>query len=350
LHQNQGAAAALAQKAATVIATQFPILRQGRIVQTTAAGRHRALTFAQSEKAIDLLEEQKDLFLAAVRDGVAKGAAAQGAKFKWLDERHPLIHSLSPARRSQTLGAIFDFAELAFEIDGAVSIFRACVTVCVKGGEADAQLPYSKFWTRYLLVSHPKSSNGLAENVPPKDLVAYEARCSALTAAAIEAMAPLYVKIISDLIGQAVEIDFKNNGELSVLALDTKDGDFPTTFASLQAGNSLGKALQNKHSTARKLVELAAPALAGKAYQASNAARLDELFPQEDYQLVAYQSTDSDRGLFLVKIDDNRARFVGLTRAPEIVQTDGEDPARQAHAASSSVVSGGLVTQYGMQF
>lgn len=346
-----GRHAASGRKVAAVIATQFPILRQGRMVRTTAAdGRQRALTFAQSEKAIDLLEERKDAFLGAVRQGIEAGATARKAKLRWLDESHPLIDRLSPARRSQTLGAIFDFAELAFEIDGAVTVFRACVTVCVQGGEIDGQTPFSKFWTRYMLVSHPASSNNLAENLPPKALIAYEALCSVLTSAAVAAMAPLYVEIVSKVIGEPVQVDFENNGELSVLALDTKGGDFPRTFAALQAGHSLGKVLQGKDVTARRLVELAAPALAGKVYEPKKAAHLDELFPSEDYQLVAYESTDADRGLFLVRIDDSRARFVGLTRAPDIAEEEGKGPFRQAHAASSSVVSGGLVTQYGMQF
>lgn len=331
--------------------TQFPIVRQGRMVRTTnQAGQHRALTFLQSEKAVDLLQERSEAFLDALKQGLAKAAADQKTKFRWLDETHQHVGKLSPARRSQTLGAIYDFAELAFKLGEAVVIFRACVTVCVKGDNPDARTPFSKFWTRYLLVSHGEARSGLATDLSPTTLVAFDDVCSKLTTAAMEAMAPLYTEVITKVLGEPVQVDFETQGELSVLALDTAGEDFAATFAALQAGVSLGGLLGKKAATARCLVELAAQALAGKAYKPKTTV-VEELFPDADYQLVAYESTDADRGLFLARIDNACARFVGLTRAPDAAEAPQETGGfRQAHAASSSVVSGGLVTQYGMQF
>jgi hypothetical protein len=173
----------------------------------------------------------------------------------------------------------------------------------------------------------------------------------------MKAIAPLYVDIVKTVLEEDVDINIRSHGEVSVLALDTKGGDFTSMFASLQAGQSLAHVLKGQgQDTASQLLQIATPAFSGKAYRAERT-KLGELFPPEDFQLVTYESTDADRGLFLAKIEDKRARYVGLTRAPQPLEDAAldvddvdDDPFRAAHAASSSVVSGGLVTQIGMKF
>jgi hypothetical protein len=322
------------------------------LVRVTAEAKARALTFGQSERAVAMLRVREAEFTAAIREALEAAADARGVRFEWLNEGSPAVKKLSPARRSQTLGPIFDFAELAFSLDGAVTIFRACVTVCVESKDVKAATPFSKFWTRYMLVTHPASrqANKRAVDLSPSDLIAFEGLCSHLTNAAMAAMAPLYLRVVEKLLRRKVSIDFEKHGEFSVLALDTAEGDFAETFSSLQAGEPLSQlANADGGGTARWLVGLAAEALAGR--RPGKMADLGKLFPPGEYQLVAYENTDADRGLFLMRLQDSRAHFVGLTRAPKPAEkARASDPFKLAHAASSSVVSGGLVTQYAMQF
>jgi len=343
--------------------TSYPVARRGCLVRTAdkRTDEQKTLSLADGEVALKLIAARAAGFLEAIKFGIEEGAAQLGVRLEWPEADDKRLRGLSPARRSRAQGPIYDFDEFAFFLDGALIIARGCVTLCVSSHKKDSTDKikpfYSKFWMRFILATHPES---LAEDQRALDLSAkvlseFDERCGVLSSPVMSAIAKLYAEAVTAATGVEVYVDPTGNGSFSILAVGASTNDFTELFEATNSGERLSDEMKKDGAiSAVQLVELAFCVF--KIEQPDRFGEVD-LRAQlgEDCDLVIYDDdVDAKRGVFISKIQNKEARFVGLTRIPLRSGQNAKSASKvafgQLHEASANVVSGGLVTQYASRF
>jgi hypothetical protein len=336
-----------------VAKTLFPVVRRGQLVRATSVATKQAQTLDLDQSAVALrrLTETAPHTLVAIQDAMIEALPNRSVK---LLEDHRA--ELSPGGQPPGLGVIYNYAEFAIELDGATIIVRPSVTLCIRP-PADIELvlgqPFSKFWTRFILVTHPESQEDghIAANLSDDVLRAFDNDCARLHAAAVGTIQPIYGKALGEALGQALSLDSENNGRFEVLTVGSRSEDVPELFEAASGGASLTGQVELGDEAAERLFRLAMPTLARDPGIGTVEAL--KMFREDDtYQFLIYQSpSQADKGLFVARVHDKTARFVGLAvadheaRWPDLKLGFGE-----AHHAAANVVSAGLIAQYARQF
>lgn len=359
---NEGLAASEAVETASYVdgpmmQTLYPVVRRGTLVR---AGNSKtkeacALNFEQGEAALKLIEKRKDEFQAAIVEAIRASAAEQGLTYEDYQ-----TGGLTPADRNRALGAIYDFSEFAFRLNGAVVVARACVTLCVltaadaDGHRARGELPLSKFWIRFILATHPESPrpDRLAIDLDLSVLKVFDERCTLFSNRAMAAIAPLYGKVVEEVVGYEIDLDIESRGAFAVLALGTMYGDFPEVFQAARAGEPMAEMLQRDEMASAKLLANMALSTLTEAEVQPDLQEVDlAAVLGKDAGLVLYEDMDAYTGLFVAHYGEGLARFVGLTRMPKAAEKEFDlKTLGKVHGYSSNQVSGGLIQQYALSF
>lgn len=330
-----------------VAQTIFPVVRRGQLVCATAISdrRRRALTLEQSRMALEALSATSSETLQQVQRAFYAKLPDQ---VRVLDD----VNDLARGGPVNSLGVIYNYPEFAIAIGEAVTIVRLSVTLCIRPilDATDSEMPFSKFWSRFLLADHPGATGAGVMNLSNESLRAFEEQCAALHAAAMQALVPVYGRIISDAVGEELDLDAESNGAFEVLAVGARDEELAELAAALDAGESLSQQLAEGTPSAERLARFALPNIT-EDMNATIDASLAKFQSDDAYQLILCETGQSDLGLFLARFKDKTLRFVGMAVETGRRGTGEEGgPLSDAHYAASNVVSANLIARYARQY
>lgn len=331
--------------------TLYPVVRIGQLVRATNAktGKARALSFDQAQTALARLQSRADETLDAIQAAMIAAVRAAGDEIVLIDEQTDDLAGAGPARG---LGVIFNYHEFAVALNGAVIVVRNAVTLCITPAQdileaQDNELPCSKAWTRFNLLTHPDSREAghRAANLGAEPLRIFEAQCQVMAKAALEALGGIYREVLEAAMGEELNLDTHSQGDFSVLTLGLSGGDSPALFEAARSGQGFTAQVQQGTQAARRFAELALPALQGKDLKLEEA--LAKFRADDACKYIRFETPDADEGLYVACFKGNSARFVGVAHDQREV-TNGDSVVELADAAhlSANVVSAGLITRF----
>lgn len=337
--------------------TLYPVVRHGRLVRAISAdsGAKKLpvlLDAKQSEVALGLLHERAGAALDTIKQAMKAASGEREFAFSPEDDAQ-----LAHGGRAKGLGVVYNYPEFAIRLDGAKVVVRCSVTLCVEPPgdvplddetEGESNLPLSKFWTRYILIEHPESADEERRAINLSDAVLHKFRadCERLSNAVIDEITPLYAAVLEEVTEQKLILDAANNGRFDVFTLGAAGGDVGEFFSAASDGESFSEQVRSGRIAAKTLAQLAVAALDLK--QGDLQAALKQFQEDEDCQVVLYDTGVIERALYLGRIDDDVARFVGL--ALEAPSKADRLPIAEAHHAASNEVSAGFVSMYARAF
>lgn len=344
----------------------YPIFRNGCLVSALRAdGSVRTFSYTEGENAVRELDNAsaQEKFRASIHAAVAAALAECDPNGR-MDVPLDFPMTMQPARRSPSLGVVYDLQEFTFTLRGEQVVGRGCVTVCVgpqdaarapasksEGGEqlgapekdgAGPSSPeaYSKFWARFLIAS--------LKNFSVEEIRQFETDCTVLGKALLHAMEEPYRGVLRATTktaelpeGEDLTVKCQHN-EYRVIAVASGEDDFSALFDAVRDGERLGDQIE-KNNSAKQLAQLG---LAVIAKSDPNALGDYSTKIRGHAGFSVYDPPDYYRGLLLEKTDGTQSVVVGITQGP---QSEGVEQSAQFRIAASNVVSIRLVNDWGIR-
>lgn len=334
----------------SVARTEIPVVRRGQLVRATsrADGTPRALTLEQSRQALKLLAAEADDTLEKIRSAMIARFPQGKATFNAEAQK-----GLAAAGRAASLGVIYNYQEFALHIEGAVVVVRPTVTLCIQPANdlRDARpIPFSKFWTRFILTSHPRLTDGAPSAEQDEVVRWFDEACKTMHEAAMSSLVSIYGTALAEAMGEPLDLNIEDNGAFSVLTLSVHGADTQELFTAASEGATFSVQMSKAPLATQRLLELAGPRIAAnQALAAEDPVRA--LREDDRCQVIFYESPEDDQGLYFMKATDTLATFVGIAwdRGDDTAERIRKNPARASHSPSN-VVSAGLSSQYGRIF
>jgi len=330
--------------ASAEISASFPVVRKAMLLLARDPSNKliHTFTYEQGERAIDEIARRKDDFHRAIRAGLAAGAEAAAFPKDSVLERPPLNLKTSSAARNQGLGAVYDFDDMALDLNGAwLLLCRVCLTVCVEQdfldrNSAAADPSHSKIWVRFILVEHPgrERRRELACEVNAKAVGTFADYCEKISQAVMKQVVPLYKDVTSTVAEKTLKIEKKQT--LSFLTVGVESAHYARTAAELAQGATLKK-LQRVDPLASYLRRLGEAVLGA------------DVFDNPDVQFLQYRTPRGECALYLGAFDHGGPSFVGVTDRKNDRDASREAEMRPASLAANHA-SAGFSMEYGARF
>jgi len=144
------------------------------------------------------------------------------------------------------------------------------------------------------------------------------------------------------------------------LTLGVRGGGAPELFEQASNGASVSARVNSGDEVAKRLFRFGVPTLAGADPKALPLPKAIKAFQSDaDYDVVLFRTAPADRGLYLTRVKDLLARFVGYALEGDYERVRDDAPSEtdelnwvlfQAIHSISSTVSAGAAAQFGRRF
>ncbi len=337
--------------ATEAIQVAYPVARFGTFMGAIDSDhKTRVLTDAENEsvaaslRSSDLSEDiRRCISSVDVRDSVAQ-------------HRHIDVAVTAPklrvTRRRSGLDLGIDLDEFVICLNGAEVVVRSCISLSSAGAFSSSKAsPKTKFWTRFILAKHPRSPDNTGKRAIglKYDVIkSFMLDCESLSDIIFKCIEGRYKDILSNVICAPTQL--VREGLFSVLALETRGPDFAVVLSEATGGRSL-ESLVQAHPTAVALTKLGLRVLADRDGKLPEKSKMVRGLP-EGTRFLIFNRTRGERGLFLAKFTEHKARFVGLSQMPEAFEpfiADVHDLVNLSRL-SANTVSAGLTSEYEAHF
>ncbi len=266
------------------------------------------------------------------------------------------IQTAQTRRTSPLLHAV-DLEEMFVAFDGVKFLVRPSYTVCAQSETSravrelrNADDPnfidvYSKVWFRFIALGEGERFFQKGEPVEDRIYTLTEQLAESMLGPALS----IYAEVVEAALGR--KLDIQSVGQLDIYSTSVAPEEFDQLFEAVSNGQrtpfsiSQGRARTAFETLARQLVnqdkdfasieDVAQPS---SMHAFMQALRDDKSGNTRSYKVLALNDMSGNRGVFLTKVMNDRAKFVGLARDGEFhAVSSSEDPSvlRPSKAASN---------------